>query len=167
MRQSSFMETPMITLFVYGTLKRGGSNHAAYCGNAVGIKPGRVLGRLWMLPAGFPILEVPRGLRLAEGSSDYVSDALLSGPYRAAVWPPTPELPMRWIEGELMTFLEPRQTLHEMDELESYSPGRPSLYARALVAVHAHDGSWLSAWCYVAPHAPEADWQPHAEDSWP
>lgn len=161
------METPLLTLFVYGTLKRGGSNHAIYCSDVVGVKPARVPGRLWVLPAGFPMLEVPRGLRLAEGSDDHAGDAQLSGPFTSQVWPPRIDPPFGWVQGEMMTFLDPLHTLREMDGLECFQPGRPSLYARSLIAAQSEDGAWFATWAYVAPGAPEPDWVLHQGESWP
>jgi hypothetical protein len=48
----------MISIFVYGTLKRGYANHDRFCHNAIDIQPATVLGRLYDLGA-YPALEVP------------------------------------------------------------------------------------------------------------
>ncbi len=44
------------TLFVYGTLMRGMSNHARFCGDALTIKPAFTTGRLYHLPYGYPAM---------------------------------------------------------------------------------------------------------------
>jgi gamma-glutamylcyclotransferase (GGCT)/AIG2-like uncharacterized protein YtfP len=162
-----YVETPVLTLFVYGTLKQGGENFATYCSDAVGIKKARVPGRLWVLPAGFPMLEVPRGLSLAEGTQEYSTDASLSGPFTSKIWPPRIDEPFGWVEGEVMSFLDPVGVLRMMDDLEGFNPGRPSLYARRLLAVESEDGIWMAAWAYTAPNSPESDWSLHPRNSWP
>ena len=43
-------------LFVYGTLLRGGANHARFCADALTIEPASTPGRLYHLPAGFPAM---------------------------------------------------------------------------------------------------------------
>ncbi len=43
-------------VFVYGTLLRGGPNHARFCGDALTIEAARTTGRLYHLPAGFPAM---------------------------------------------------------------------------------------------------------------
>jgi len=43
-------------LFVYGTLMRGGANHARFCADALTIEPAITTGRLYHLPAGFPAM---------------------------------------------------------------------------------------------------------------
>jgi len=50
-------QNPVITIFAYGTLKKGFSNHHEYCKSALNIEPATVWGRLYNLPAGFPALE--------------------------------------------------------------------------------------------------------------
>lgn len=42
--------------FVYGTLRPGGRNHAAFCRDAVSIAPAWTPGRLYLLPEGYPAL---------------------------------------------------------------------------------------------------------------
>jgi hypothetical protein len=65
-----------------------------------------------------------------------------------------------------MTFLDPLQTLRDMDDLEGYVPGKPSLYHRALVAAETEDGVWSAAWSYTAPNLPESDWTLHPANVW-
>ena len=43
-------------LFVYGTLMRGGVNHARFCADAMTIEPAITTGRLYDLPMGFPAM---------------------------------------------------------------------------------------------------------------
>lgn len=43
-------------VFVYGTLLRGGPNHARFCGDALSIEPAWTAGRLYRLPTGLPVM---------------------------------------------------------------------------------------------------------------
>ena len=53
------MADSALWLFVYGTLKRGHSNHARYCAGYDACVPASVRGALYSLPAGYPMLAVP------------------------------------------------------------------------------------------------------------
>ncbi|WP_353740503.1 gamma-glutamylcyclotransferase [Desulfoferrobacter suflitae] len=57
-------DTPL-RLFVYGTLKGGCVNHAAFCRGTSSVELAQVRGRLYELPTGFPVLLVPAGDILA------------------------------------------------------------------------------------------------------
>ncbi len=51
----------MLSVFVYGTLKPGESNHH-YCGDCIlGQAPALVRGRLYALPAGYPAMTAGEG----------------------------------------------------------------------------------------------------------
>ena len=49
--------SPVLRLFVYGTLKRGYGNHDRFCQGVLEIREAQVRGRLYEGP-GFPVLEV-------------------------------------------------------------------------------------------------------------
>ena len=143
-----------LRIFVYGTLKRGGRFHDAFCRGAVAIEPATVRGRVRMLPAGYPMLEVPPAARLADGTADPLADAATQArldPLAAVAidddgWPE--------IAGELMTFDDPASRLPPIDALEDFRPGEPhaaSLYRRTLAAVRREDGTTVAAWLYVDP----------------
>ena len=54
----------MLTMFVYGTLKRGERNHERYCSGALRVEGGAVRGELYDLPLfGYPELVVPERAR--------------------------------------------------------------------------------------------------------
>ena len=61
-------------MFFYGTLKRGGSNHA-YCRGGRMTAQARVEGLLYDLPQGYPALVVPEASVLAVGTGDPLRDA--------------------------------------------------------------------------------------------
>lgn len=111
-----------IRLFVYGTLKRGQANHARFCANAIDIVPAATWGRLYALDLGFPALEVPPSLILAQGTDDPLADAATQ-----AGWPEAgfDLLDGDWdlVEGELMTFPDPLWDLPPMNRLEGFGPG--------------------------------------------
>ena len=63
----------LLRLFVYGTLKRGYWNHDPFCEGVLEIRDARIRGRLYEGP-GFPLLEVPEGDVLAQGTADPLAD---------------------------------------------------------------------------------------------
>lgn len=160
------MEATLVSVFVYGSLKRGQVNHAR-CDGYLGAREASVPGRLWTLPEGWPALEVTPGLRLALGSLDYAEDAALSRPYTRAVHAPTPAAPLRWITGEVLTFDDPEARLPALDRFEGYDADGHSLYERWLVPVRFADGRWMAAWTYLAPDPVPAAWRPFDQAAWP
>ena len=141
---------PFLRLFVYGTLKRGYWNHQAFCAQARTIEPAMLWGRLYHLQAGFPALEVPESLILAQGSGDPLADARK----QQEIDPPPFARPIGdWdlIHGELMTFSDPQRDLPPIDRLESFQPGGHSMYQRVLVAALCGDTA-IPAWTYWMPH---------------
>lgn len=143
---------PVITLFVYGTLKKGFSNHDRYCRNAIAIQPATVWGRLYDLGA-YPTLEVPETSILAHGTADPRADAATQArlnahmPQHAANTSPLGD----WdrIHGECITLPNPEQNLPPIDYLEGFRPGKDSLYRRVLVPVQT-PGGIIPIWLYIA-----------------
>ncbi len=120
-------DLPPLRVFVYGTLKRGGRNHDAYCRGLIVAQPARVLGRLYHLPAGYPMLAVPDTAVLAHGSSDYAADAArLADPLLPAT--PIITAPHEWIliDGELLHIDHPATRMPALDRLEDFVPSGPS-----------------------------------------
>ena len=65
----------MLTMFFYGTLKRGERNHDRYCGGALRVEEGAVRGELYELPFfGYPALVVPEESIRALGTGDFAGD---------------------------------------------------------------------------------------------
>lgn len=140
-----------IRLFVYGTLKRGYWNHDRFCNDAVAIEPAAVQGRLYELPSGIPVLEVPDQSIIAVGSTDIRADALTQSAGEpdgraqlecSGSW--------RWIEGEVITLPDPRRTIPPIDGLEQFDPRGASIYRRVLVQANMVDGRRIPVWCYVS-----------------
>src|SRR5277367_464417 len=142
---------PRISVFVYGTLKRGQRNHGRYCQGAVSIEPARALGRLYQLPQGYPMLDVPPASLLAVGSTDAVADARRQ--YEPSDPTATPTLALEdWllVQGEIITFDDPVERLIALDRLEAYLPSNCSgEYWRVLVRLIEPAGAL--AWTYIAP----------------
>ena len=68
----------MLTMFVYGTLKRGERNHERYCSGALRVEEGAVRGELYDLPLfGYPELIVREEFVRAFGTDDPARDAEL------------------------------------------------------------------------------------------
>ena len=144
--------SPVLRLFVYGTLKRGYPNHDRFCQGALEIREAQVRGRLYEGP-GFPILEVPDRDVLAHGTADPLDDVATqerrqvgscSRPEResarAGAW--------GVVYGELLTFNDPESRLPSIDRLEGFRPGGLSLYRRVLVPATV-EGAREFAWLYT------------------
>ena len=142
---------PVITLFVYGTLKIGFPNHDRFCRNAIDIQPATVCGRLYDL-GSFPALQVPEESILAYGTADPCADVATQARHAAHVPPHALNTPSAgdWdlVYGELITFPNPAQNLSPLDYLEGYRPDQPSLYHRVLVPAQANFRP-TCAWAYI------------------
>jgi hypothetical protein len=66
--------TGLLRLFVYGTLKRDCWNHERFCRGVLSVEEAVVRGRLYELPSGIPVLEVPEADVLAHGTADPLAD---------------------------------------------------------------------------------------------
>jgi gamma-glutamylcyclotransferase (GGCT)/AIG2-like uncharacterized protein YtfP len=167
---------PALTLFVYGTLKRGERNHLRYADGFQRAEAGEVSGRLYDLPAGYPILTIPPESILALGTSSPEEDARTQAAWaerlrdaRAAPLAiPLTGLPAadHWprVSGDLFSYDDPRARIPDMDRLEDFNPGGRSLYLRVLVrAIHP---AGIPVWVYVAP---EGELPPGARpiEKWP
>jgi gamma-glutamylcyclotransferase (GGCT)/AIG2-like uncharacterized protein YtfP len=141
-----------VSVFVYGTLKRGFANHDRFCCTAIDIKPATVWGRLYDLGA-YPALEVPEESILAHGTTDPLADAAATQARHAARMPACASNappPGDWdlIHGELITFPNPARHLPPLDYLEGFCPGGTSLYQRVLAPTRCALRTF-QAWIYV------------------
>ena len=137
----------LVTLFFYGTLKRGHANHHRFCRGALHVEVATVRGWLYDLPFGFPALVVPEEDVSATGSADPIHDASEqqrlndTGVHRS-------DGPR--VFGELFTFDDPEERLPALDRLEGFDPdGGPNLYRRVLVPVETAQRAHVSAWVYA------------------
>jgi gamma-glutamylcyclotransferase (GGCT)/AIG2-like uncharacterized protein YtfP len=149
-------EPPRLTLFVYGTLKKGHSNHDHFCRGVLDVREATARGRLYDLPFGFPALVVPKEDVRAEGTSDYPTDAWESGPSPGLC---IPKAHPGWdvIHGEILTFGDPGERLPSPDGLEGYRPEEPSLYRRILIpAIPSEAKRAVLAWAYAPSGLPRA-----------
>ena len=146
------MKQTSINLFVYGTLKKGHPAYDRFCRNAAQLSTARLRGRLYLLPEGYPILEVPQEDILAFGSGDIPKDTALEK-QMAGLCSGKPFYPgagAEWQEilGEILRLENPLETLPDIDEYENFSPSGKSLYQRVLVLVDSPAGR-KTAWTYV------------------
>ena len=141
-------------LFTYGTLQRHGRYHQEFAADFIHCTAATTWGRLYQLPAGYPMLVVPGSIILAKGSLDVQADLELplshTNPPSA---PPPPPIPDNWfrIRGELLTFNADATKMARLDELEGFAPTSNRLYDRVLLLVDVH-GTQQPAWTYVAPN---------------
>lgn len=112
-------------LFVYGTLREGGSNHAWLMRTQPeGITGAWVAGRLFHLTAGYP--------------------ALVPGPE-----PDTPAPGPGWVRGDFVGYDDERDldsALADLDPLEGVEEG---LFTREILPVALEGGQRYQAWAYV------------------
>jgi len=83
-----------LRLFVYGTLKRGCWNHDRFCRGVLDVQEAVVRGRLYEMPSGTPVLEVPEADVLAHGTGDPLVDVATqarSAGHLASYLEPMPE----------------------------------------------------------------------------
>ena len=133
------ISTPKLTLFVYGTLKRGYWNFERYCRNAVDIQPATVWGRLYQLSAGYPALEIPETSILAHGTDDPLVDAQTQHRFESRKQPvQKPDGDWELVHGEVMTFLDPERDLPPIDRLEGFraNSNSASHFYRMIVVAH-------------------------------
>lgn len=140
----------MVCLFVYGTLKQGERNFAHYCRGVRAIEPARVWGRLYDLPYGYPMLDVPPQHVLAVGTCDYLRDAELLEKLAAQAPPSPPAATGDWelICGEIHTYDDPSERFAAIDPLENFRPAGESLYHRVVLRVQPPQNRLV--WTYVA-----------------
>jgi len=156
----------ILRLFVYGTLKRGCWNHDRFCRGVLSVEEAVVRGRLYEMPSGIPVLQVPEEDILAHGTADPLADVatcLRADTHRqaqarfagdlASILEPVPESATAgdWapVYGEFLTFDDPETRLPAIDRLEGFHPGGRSLYRRVLVPVCIRQDVVLGAWAYA------------------
>jgi len=165
--------TMMTTLFVYGTLKRGCWNHDRFCRGALDIQEAVVRGRLYEMPSGIPVLQVPEEDILAHGIADPLADVAAQARFArdlASILEPVPESATAgdWtpVYGELLTFDDPEIRLPAIDRLEGFHPGGSCLYRRVLVPVLVNEAV-LPAWLYVCEAQVSSRLKPLGSSYWP
>lgn len=135
----------LLSVFVYGTLKRGERNHDRFCSGAAEIRAATTPGSLYDLPFGFPGLRVHKENVHAFGTTDYASDVRKQ--HRERVPLDTTPVRRAVVHGEVVTFDEHPERLAALDALEGYAPGEEGLYERVLIPVES-EGERFLAWAY-------------------
>jgi gamma-glutamylcyclotransferase (GGCT)/AIG2-like uncharacterized protein YtfP len=142
---------PELRIFVYGTLKKGFSNHDTYCTGVSRIEPARLRGRLYKYTPEIPIMVLPESDILAVGTGNTADDMRTQQGVSAGAFPADAP-PNNWktVSGEILFFDDPDTRLPFIDSLEEFHPDGPSTYLRVLVRAELADGSLTTAWAYVA-----------------
>jgi len=154
---------PFLTMFFYGTLKRGHANHDQFCRGYLSAEEARTWGRLYDLPFGYPALVIDKEDVRAVGTTDPTSDTYEQ---RSLGLTGARLLADPRVSGELFVFDDPEERLPMLDRLEGFDPtGRSSLYQRVLIPVETSSGVGLLAWAYVVERAagvylPGGRWPP-------
>ena len=146
MDESASRSGVLLTMFFYGTLKRGHTNHELFCRGYMRVEEATVRGRLYDLPSGYPALVVPEKDVRAIGTADPVHDASEQQRLDNAGIQ-SPEGPR--VSGELFAFDDPRERLPALDRLEGFDPGGSSPYRRVLIPAETSAGAGVLAWVYV------------------
>ncbi|CAN5460626.1 MAG: gamma-glutamylcyclotransferase [Actinomycetota bacterium] len=160
--------TSDLTLFVYGTLKKGFPAHESFFGEDDEIEEAVVRGELFDLPAGYPALAVPQKDILAVGTANLPADTeRRRGESPARRTPPAPE---ETVHGEIVRFGDSGRTLPMLDVFEGFDPGGESLYRRVLIAAWTASGETLSVWAYAmgsppGKRLPDGKWPPSENQS--
>ena len=115
-------------LFVYGTLKRGYWNHDLFCRGALQLQEATVRGRLYELPSGIPVLQVPENGILAVGTRDILADIDVqeqqAAMLRSQRWEPPKGQDV--VHGELLTFDDSTRRIPPIDRLKAFAPISPA-----------------------------------------
>ena len=108
-----------------------------------------VRGRVYVPPAGYPVLTVPGGSILARGSADPL--AKQADAFTQELADPRDERgDCEDIRGEILVFDDPQERLPRIDALEGFRPSGASLYTRVLLTVRREqDARLVPAWAYV------------------
>jgi len=145
----------ILRLFVYGTLKRGCWNHDRFCRGVLSVEEAVVRGRLYEMPSGIPVLQVPEEDILARGTADPLADVATQARFAedlASILKPVPESATAGdcgpVYGELLTFDDPSTRLPAIDRLEGFHPGGSSMYQRVLVPAFTRE-TVVPVWLYV------------------
>ncbi len=161
MERSGYKKALTLRLFVYGTLKRGFSNHHRFCDNALGVEEATTRGDLYELPFGFPALVAASDRAPVVGTTDYAFDVAeqrrLNATARKLM-----SVSGSKVFGEILTFDDPVDRLPKLDHLEGFDPTRGSLYRRILIPVETATAS-VTAWAYAidkptGTHLPGGTW---------
>lgn len=141
-------------LFVYGTLRHDRPEHHRFCRGVTGWSRARVRGRLWRIPEGYLLLEIPPTSVLLVATDDPLADEKCRVDLRM---PPAEPTDWPWIEGELLDFRNAPEAWPPIDEWECFVPGEECVYPRCVVPVEVGDGDLWSprlAWAYATIRVP-------------
>ncbi len=148
-----------LRVFVYGTLKKGFSNHDAYCAGVLRISPAWLYGRLFKLSPEIPVMTVPEESILAVGTAVAADDIEIQQMLKSGLRVQTREasdgLAWKKIRGELLLFEDPESRLPLLDGLENFCPGDISTYLRVLAPINLPGGLRTTAWTYIAASWPQ------------
>lgn len=150
---SSRQKKPRAPIFLYGTLRPGGSHGYLVTPYLVEQSPARTWGRLYHAPAGYPALDVPEAACLATGTLDPARDAATAASHRPTSLTSSQNGDWGWVYGELVWIIRLAECMPALDQYEGFCPGGRSLYKRVLISV-ACLGTAQVAWTYVKKPAP-------------
>lgn len=141
-------------LFAYGTLRSTHRQHREFCPNALSVRPARVLGALYALKEGYPILIVPLDSKRQSATPDCCHD-WSSARSKALPTSIKPEAGLGLIEGELIELPLESNALAKPDAWEGFQVGQETTYRRFIVPALLADETIVPCWVYAALQPPE------------
>ena len=159
--------SPLLRVFVYGTLKCDYANHQRYMKGYTSVRKALTFGRIYSGPHGFPVVTAPDRIILAKGTADPEADLATQRRFTrsASISIDPPRHGEKGVvSGELFEFDDPHRLI-PLDYLESFTPGTDSLYLRVLAAIFSQQGP-VPAWMYIMP-TPPRDYVELFHGSWP
>lgn len=150
------MDLRTLQFFVYGTLKRGFRSHHVLQSHVISIWPAEVVGRLYQLPAGYPMIEVPRAEFAQLGSGQLAWDLRAQCEQLSDFEFLEPEASWDLVQGEIVRLAPQQAILNRLDAFEGFDPLGRSLYDRVLILARRRESmpgrdSMHAAWSYVVP----------------
>ncbi len=152
-------------LFAYGTLRSDQPEGEIFQDRLISCTPARIQGRLYVLPEGYPVLEISPHQIISVATDDPFSDweRAIKKSEHSGKFITTSQ---SWIEGELLTFPLEHNVFESMDAWEGFSPAKDSLYQRVITQAYDNHGKRLFCWAYVSTSTPELPIRPLNASRW-
>jgi gamma-glutamylcyclotransferase (GGCT)/AIG2-like uncharacterized protein YtfP len=157
---------PFFPLFVYGTLKRGFSNHSRFIPGGSLIQPAWITGNLYDSGCNFPYLDIPEKNILARGSRDPGPGGTEKPPRKTEPGSelssepdaktgsepssePSSEPGFGRVEGELVYLTDPEISVPPIDRLEGFDPRRRENFYERVQTLVQTPAEIRPAWVYI------------------
>ncbi len=140
-------------LFAYGTLRTDQPESKMFADKLISSIPAKLQGRLYVLPEGYPILEVSSNQIIAHATADPFHDwdaAIKANEHNG----PRVNTCQDWVEGELLTLPLEQHVFDSMDAWEGFSLNKDTLYQRIITQAYDTHGKRYYCWTYTCASSP-------------